>query len=59
MFKIAADLSAGWPFVRVDLYESNGQIYFGEMTFFPDSGFDENLLAETDAYFGSLIQLDK
>ena len=59
MFKIAADLSVGWPFVRVDLYESNGQIYFGEMTFFPDSGFDENLLAETDAYFGSLIQLDK
>ena len=59
MFKIAAELSVGMPFVRVDLYQSNGQIYFGELTFFPDSGFDANLLAETDEYFGSLITLEK
>ena len=59
MFKIAAELSIGIPFVRVDLYQSGGQIYFGEMTFFPDSGFDANLLQETDAYFGSLINLNK
>lgn len=59
MFKIAAKLSMGMPFVRVDLYQSNGQIYFGELTFFPDSGFDENLLPETDEYFGSLIDLKK
>ena len=38
MFKIASKLSEGMPFVRVDLYQSNGQVYFGEMTFFPDSG---------------------
>lgn len=57
MFKIAAELSKGMPFVRVDLYQSNGQIYFGELTFFPDSGFDANLLPETDMYFGSLLQL--
>ena len=59
MFGIAAELSRGLPFVRVDLYQSCGQVYFGEMTFFPDSGFDANLLPETDAYFGSLIQLNK
>lgn len=57
MFKIAAKLSVGMPFVRVDLYQSNGQIYFGELTFFPDSGFDANLLPETDEYFGKLIDL--
>ena len=57
MFRIAAELSKGMPFVRVDLYQSSGQIYFGELTFFPDSGFDANLLAETDVYFGNLIQL--
>lgn len=57
MFRIAAELSEGHPFVRVDLYQSNGQIYFGELTFFPDSGLDTNLLPETDDYFGSLIQL--
>ena len=57
MFKIASKLSEGIPFVRVDLYVSDGQIYFGEMTFFPQSGFDPNLLPETDKYFGSLIDL--
>lgn len=57
MFEIAAKLSKGIPFVRVDLYEVLGKIYFGEMTFFPDNGFDPNLLPETDLYFGSLINL--
>ena len=59
MFKIAAKLSVGMPFVRVDLYQSNGQIYFGELTFFPDSGFDANLLPETDEYFGKLLELPR
>lgn len=57
MFRIAAQLSQGIPFVRVDLYECFGKVYFGEMTFFPDSGFDPNLLPETDSYFGKLIDL--
>lgn len=57
MFKIAAELSKGMPFVRVDLYQSNDQIYFGEMTFFPDSGFDALILKETDEYWGKTLQL--
>lgn len=57
MFEIAARLSVGLPFVRVDLYQSNGKIYFGEMTFFPDSGFDKNILPETDRYFGDLLKI--
>ena len=57
MFEIAARLSKGLPFARVDLYECGGKIYFGEITFFPDSGFDPNLLPETDRYFGDLITL--
>ncbi len=58
MFEVAAMLSEGLPFARVDLYQSNDCIYFGEITFFPDSGFDSNLLPETDAYFGKLIHLE-
>lgn len=58
MFEIATNLSEGLPFVRVDLYQSNDHIYFGEITFFPDSGFDANLLPETDKYFGDLIRLE-
>ena len=59
MFDIAATLSKGLPFARIDLYQSNQHIYFGEITFFPDSGFDANLLPETDEYFGNLIDLGR
>lgn len=57
MFEIASELSEGLPFVRVDLYNVDGKIYFGEMTFFPASGLDENRLPETDLYFGNMIKL--
>ena len=57
MFDVAATLSRGLPFARIDLYQSNGCIYFGEITFFPDSGFDANILREADEYWGSLLTL--
>lgn len=47
------------PYSRIDLYNVDGNPYFGEITFFPDSGFDSNLLPETDQYFGSLIHLNQ
>ena len=58
MFVLAEKLSSGLPFVRVDLYNVDGTIYFGEMTFYPASGFDANLLEETDLLFGSMINLE-
>lgn len=58
MFDIASVLSQGIPFVRIDLYNIEGKIYFGEMTFYPGSGFDSNRLPETDLYFGDLIKLN-
>lgn len=39
MLKVAEILSSGFPFVRVDLYYINGKVYFGEMTFYPWSGY--------------------
>lgn len=39
MKEIAAKLSKGLPEVRVDLYNINGKIYFGEMTFYHWGGF--------------------
>ena len=39
MMEIAAKLSEGFPFVRVDLYNNEGKIYFGELTFYPWSGY--------------------
>jgi hypothetical protein len=35
MLSIAAQLSAGFDFVRVDLYNVDGNVYFGEFTFTP------------------------
>ena len=55
MFAIASELSKGFPFVRVDLYNVDGKIYFGEMTYYPDGGFDANLLKATDERWGKLI----
>lgn len=57
MFEIAGKLSEGIPFLRVDLYCINNRPYFGETTFFPDSGFDPNILPETEEYFGDKIIL--
>lgn len=58
MFEIASKLSRGIPFVRIDLYSVDGKTYFGEITFFPDSGFDKNILADADEHFGKLIKID-
>lgn len=41
MLEVAARLSKGFPYVRVDLYNVSGKIYFGEMTFYPWSGYVE------------------
>ncbi|WP_259596134.1 ATP-grasp fold amidoligase family protein [Clostridium botulinum] len=57
MFRIAKELSKGLQFVRVDLYCEEDKIYFGELTFFPQSGFDSNLLTTTDLLFGEKIEL--
>jgi len=54
---VAAQLSAGFPFVRVDLYRHRGRTVFGEMTWFPSAGNVEIDDPATDALLGSWIQL--
>lgn len=39
MILIAEKLSNGFPFARIDLYNIKGKIYFGEITFYPWSGY--------------------
>ncbi len=57
MFEMASKLSEGIPYARVDLYAVGNHPFFGEITFFPQSGFDRNLLPETEKWYGSLIKL--
>lgn len=59
MKSIAATLSKGFPHVRVDLYNVNNVVYFGELTFFDSSGFD-NLSSDTvDLEWGEWLTLPK
>lgn len=57
MFELAEKLSSPYYFARIDLYNINGRIYFGEITLCPNSGFDANILDETDRLFGEKLKL--
>ncbi|EYE87682.1 glycosyl transferase [Fervidicella metallireducens AeB] len=57
MVKFAEKLSKDMSFVRVDFYETNGQLYFGELTFYPGSGFEEFTPESYDYLLGSWIKL--
>lgn len=57
MIAISEKLSKGLPHVRVDLYECNGQIYFGELTFYDGSGFDKIEPIEWDYKIGKMLKL--
>ena len=57
MIKIANALCKGFPHIRVDLYNVNGKIYFGELTFFQAGGFDDDLTEEAKDILGSKILL--
>lgn len=58
MLHIAKELSADFDYVRVDLYEVNGKVYFGEMTFTPGSGnypYKGTWTRKMDEILGKLI----
>lgn len=57
MKELASKLSKGIPQVRVDLYNIDGKIYFGELTFFHHGGIMPFNPKEWDYIFGSWITL--
>ena len=57
MKSIAARLSEGEPHMRVDLYEVNGKVYFGEITFYHFGGLTPFEPEEWDYTFGSWLKL--
>ncbi len=52
-------LAAGFPFVRVDLYNIDGKILFGEMTFYPGDGRQEFYPDEYNKVIGDYLTLPK
>ncbi len=59
MIEIAKKLSKDIPFVRVDLYEVDDQVYFSELTFYPGSGFTPFDPPEWEKEIGSWIHLEE
>ena len=57
MISVAKELSKGIPFVRIDLYWVNKQVYFSEMTFFPGGGYGFFSPKEWEEELGSWISL--
>ena len=57
MKRIAGLLSKGHPHLRVDLYDINGAVYFGELTFFHWGGFVPFEPESWDYKLGELIKL--
>lgn len=57
MLRISSILAENIPFLRVDFYIVNHKLYFGELTFFPASGFKEFIPAEWNNKFGNYLIL--
>lgn len=54
---LSEKLSAGIPHLRVDFYDINGKVYFGELTFYHLSGMEHFEPEEWDYTFGEWLQL--
>lgn len=57
MVHIAKKLSTGIPHVRVDLYNVEGHVYFGELTLYDSSGYDDMSSEEWNETFGNWLVL--
>ena len=57
MLSLAASLSKGHPFIRVDLYEVGSDVKFSELTFYTNSGYSRERFPEADKWLGDQLIL--
>lgn len=57
MIELAEIIAHDLTFARIDFYELDGRVYFGEITFFPGNGLEEFTPEEWDNTLGSWIKL--
>lgn len=57
MINLAEKIATNHRFLRVDFYEVNGKIYFGETTFYPSSGMGKLSPEDADIMIGNLLKL--
>lgn len=58
MIEYANTLSNGTKFLRVDFYEIDGIVYFGELTFFPAGGFGKFVPDKYDMLLGNYLIIE-
>lgn len=59
MIELSKKISQGIPFVRTDFYVIDNKVFFGEVTFYPASGFEKFIPNEWDLKLGNWIKLPK
>lgn len=59
IIEYAVKIAKGIPYLRVDFYVINDQIYFGEATFFTWGGFNKFVPEEWDEKLGNMLDLPK
>lgn len=57
MIELARVLSKNIRFLRVDFYEISGRVYFGELTFHPNAGFNPFEKEEYDQELGNFLKI--
>jgi len=57
MIVLAQRLASDFPFVRVDLYETDNGLFFGELTFLPSRGLGKFVPSRFDRLFGEHLDL--
>lgn len=57
MIRVAEKLSQGFPELRVDMYNVQGKIYFGELTFTSQGGFMDFFTPEFNLELGSKFDI--
>lgn len=57
MWSLAQSLAQDKPFSRIDFYQVNDCVFFGEITFYPTSGMGGFNPEKFDLFFGNLIEL--
>ena len=58
IIEFTKSLSKGFPFVRIDLYIIDGEIYFSEFTFLPTGGYMHLSPSDTAYEWGKLLNVN-
>ena len=59
MIEISRKLSSRLPYCRIDLYEVDSKVYFGEITLHPHGGMEQIIPETYDFLWGSKLDLEK